>query len=357
MGRKAIIIGGTGQIGIAVARNFVDRGWEVVALHRGNRALPPDLAQRGVKIRIVDRDARGDLESLLKDGADAVIDTVAYNSDHAMQLASCAKDIGSLVVISSASVYADDAGRSLDEADKSGFPELPVPIPETQRTVEPGVDTYSTRKVAMEQTLLEKACCSVTLLRPAAVHGPGSTHPREWWFVKRALDGRAIVPVRNMHGRFHTSSVNNLAELARVAVESPGKRVLNAADPEALSVSEIGACIAGHFGVQWRLVEIPHMSRPESVGANPWSVPLPFVLDMRVAAEMGYRPAVSYSQTTRETCEWLVDASRRRDWRAAFPVFKKYSFDPFDYETEDKFLARFLRRPGKLIGDIDVTSC
>jgi hypothetical protein len=54
--------------------------------------------------------------------------------------------VGALVVVSSASVYRDAAGRTLDEAAASGFPELPVPIPETQPTVEPGAATYSTRK-------------------------------------------------------------------------------------------------------------------------------------------------------------------------------------------------------------------
>jgi hypothetical protein len=48
--------------------------------------------------------------------------------------------VGALVVVSSASVYRD-AGRTLDEAAASGFPELPVPIPETQPTVEPGAAT------------------------------------------------------------------------------------------------------------------------------------------------------------------------------------------------------------------------
>jgi hypothetical protein len=54
--------------------------------------------------------------------------------------------VGALVVVSSASVYRDAAGRTLDEAAASGFPELPVPIPETQPTLEPGSTRKPTRK-------------------------------------------------------------------------------------------------------------------------------------------------------------------------------------------------------------------
>ena len=42
------------------------------------------------------------------------------------------------VVISSSSVYRDEKGRTLDEAEKNGFPDLPEPIQETQPTVAPG---------------------------------------------------------------------------------------------------------------------------------------------------------------------------------------------------------------------------
>ena len=55
-------------------------------------------------------------------------------------------------------MYADDQGRTLDEAEGvDDFPELPVPIPETQATVEPGDGTYSTKKVALERILLDTA--------------------------------------------------------------------------------------------------------------------------------------------------------------------------------------------------------
>ena len=78
-------------------------------------------------------------------GFDLVVDVIPFEAAHAKQLLGL--DTGALIAISSASVYADDQGRTLDEAEGvDDFPELPVPIPETQATVEPGDGTYSTKK-------------------------------------------------------------------------------------------------------------------------------------------------------------------------------------------------------------------
>ena len=76
-----------------------------------------------------------------------------------------------------------------------GFSDLPVPVAETQRTIAPGTGCYSARKAALEQTLLQEMTAPLTIVRPAAVYGPGSRSPREWWFLKRLLDGRVTVPL------------------------------------------------------------------------------------------------------------------------------------------------------------------
>ena len=187
MPRHAFIVGGTGQIGRAVAGDLLEHGWRVTVSHRGNRPVPSDLIERGVKVVIFDREKPGELGRVLASGADALIDTIAFHSGHAHQLIEVQDKVGTFVVISSSSVYRDALGRTLDEASENGFPELPVPISETQPTVDPGPTTYSTRKIALERTLFDDAARPVTVLRPGPIHGPGSRAPREWWFVKRIL--------------------------------------------------------------------------------------------------------------------------------------------------------------------------
>ena len=82
-----------------------------------------------------------------------------------------------------------------DEASEVSIPMMPVPIPETHRTIPPGPLTYSTRKVALEQSF------SATLrLRDH------STSRRDLWargaslhenggLCKRILDGRRQMPL------------------------------------------------------------------------------------------------------------------------------------------------------------------
>jgi Nucleoside-diphosphate-sugar epimerases len=155
------------MIGRAAARALAADGWEVVAVSRSG-TLPEGLAELGVEAAAADRADDAQLRAAIGSGADVLLDTVAFGREHAEQLNARAGLVGSLVVISSASVYADDEGRALDGV--SDPPVMPVPILETQRTAEPGDENYSTRKAELEQTLLAGPL-PATLLRARAIHG------------------------------------------------------------------------------------------------------------------------------------------------------------------------------------------
>jgi nucleoside-diphosphate-sugar epimerase len=255
---------------------------------------------------------------------------VPYTAAHARQLQSL--DVGSLVAISSASVYCDDADQAFDEAkDEASFPRYPVPIPETQRTVEPGDETYSTQKVALERALAAGPL-PATVLRPCAIHGPGSSLPRELYFVKRILDGRRkVVLVSNGASRFHTTSVANLAHLVALAAERPGTRVLNCGDPNPPSVREIGRAIAAALDHEWEEVLVPESGYARRELSNPWAVPWPLVVDMAAAErELGYRPVTTYAEAVEDTVAWLVAGAAARDWS------ETYLGRFFEYEAEDR---------------------
>jgi nucleoside-diphosphate-sugar epimerase len=339
MTRRAFIIGGTGQIGRAVAARFLADGWQVTLSSRGQRTVPSDLVALGADFVTLDREQPGSIAKALQDGADAVIDTVAYDRYHADQLLEVAGDVGAFVVISSASVYHDEEGRTLDEARESGFPDFPGPISEAQPTVAPGPETYSTRKVALERRLLDGAR-PVTIIRPCAIHGPYSSHPREWWFVKRMLDGRRVIPLAYRgQSRFHTTAVANIAALVATALGRPKSRILNAADPEALTVEEIGAAIARQMHYEGRIVplDLGDERGNARVGWSPWSVPAPFLLSTDSALALGYRPVMDYAHAVGLSCDWL----RQQDienWQTAFPVLAAYPIPLFDYVAEDAFL-------------------
>lgn len=341
MTRLALIVGGTGQIGVAVARNLLAHGWSVRIAHRGGHVIPQDMRRAGATEVLVDREDTAALVRAIGSGADAVIDCVAYEPAHARQILALGDRVGSIAVVSSASVYRDAAGRTLDETAECGFPTFDGPIWETNPTVPPGPETYSTRKVAVERLLLDEARVPVTVLRPCAVHGPLSTHAREWWFIKRALDGRVRVPVAyGGQSLFHITATANLAELCRLSLEARGTRVLNVGDPDPPTVREIGEVIGATLGHRWEIVGLP--GEPQrSVGHTPWSVPRPFLLDTAAAAAIGYAPVTDYAGAMHGTCRALQEAVEGAggDWTRAFPALAAYSRPLFEYKAEDEVLA------------------
>ena len=327
MARRAFLLGGTGKTGRVLAKRLSETGWDVIVASRGERPVEKPEAARHVKL-----DRRNDeaVRKALGEGVDVVVDFVAFEQEHADQLLSLRGLTRSLVVVSSAAVYADEEGRPLDGA---------LRLTERARTVAPGDDTYASKKVAIERALLAQDALPATIVRAGAIYGPGDLGSREWHFVKRALDGRpVIVLARRGESRFQTTSVHNLAELMRLAAERPGRRVLNSGDPEAPTVLEISRAISAALNHERAEVLLAGPPRDEVVGDSPWGVPGSFVLDMTEAEfEVGYRPITTYEKAVPETCEWLIEATRGREWREALPVLAGHG-ELFDYEAEDAYL-------------------
>jgi nucleoside-diphosphate-sugar epimerase len=324
------MLGGSGQIGRAAARRLAEAGWHVTVGARTSRHPDPDLPF----VR-VDRTVDGELERALGDGVDVLVDVIPFTQCDAEQLRSLASRVGSLVAISSAAVYTDDEGRELADADAH----FPVPIGERQPTVHPGEESYAARKRAVELTLLEDERLRATIIRPGAIHGPGGgKQSREWYFVKRALDSRrAIVLARQGSAVFHTTSVENLAELIRLAASYPGTRIVNCGDPEPPTVLEIARAIASIMDAQWAEVLLPGPERGP-VGDHPWNAPHPFVLDMLTAEiDLGYKPLTTYVRAVEQTVAWLLDATREHPWKDLVEPSPEY-LTLFDYTSEDGFL-------------------
>ncbi len=293
-------------------------------------------APDGFEYVALDREENGALS--VANGFDLVIDVIPFEAAHARQLLEL--DTGALIAISSASVYADARGHTLDEAQGvDDFPELPLPIPETQPTVEPGDKTYSTKKVALERILLDSGEVAAAVVRPCAIYGRGDRMGREWHFVKRALDRRPhVILTSNGAGRFHTTASENIGELVRLLAAEPRNGVYNCGDPDPPTVLELARAIAAAAGHSFDEVLLPDPAVRGELGQTPWSTPKPFVVDMSKAeAELGYRPAVTWADALPRQVEWLIAATRDRDWREVLTRGANYL--QFHYDAEDDFLA------------------
>src|SRR6185503_12258049 len=114
----------------------------------------------------------------------------------------------STVMISSKAVYRDEHGN---HSNSDTPPSFGGPVTEEQATVPPGDMDYDSRegyganKVAAEGVLLDSGA-PVTVVRPSKVHGIGAKPPREWFFVKRALDRRPLLLAHRGNGVDHPTA-------------------------------------------------------------------------------------------------------------------------------------------------------
>jgi nucleoside-diphosphate-sugar epimerase len=347
--RKALIIGGTGQVGRATARRLARAGWSVtVASRTGHRDIPDVTALR------LDRADTGALLTAAS-GQDLVVDVVAYTPEHAAQLARLAGQVGSLVVISTGAVYrgAEDDQNALPVPVSEDWPTLaPSAAADRRQAADGGHLAYGAGKAAAERILLDTPGLPVSVLRPGTLHGPHSTSLHHWSFIKPALDRRPhVVLAYDGASRFSTSAVDNVAELIRLCADKPGTRVLNAADDEALTVAEIGAQVFAAMSHDCQIVTFPGPPRADGLGFNPWGVPRDIVLGMRKARdELGYRPAVRYDEALRADIDWALRAvgdaeAAGQSWHAVFGglVARYGTACWFPYEAEDAYVTSVSR--------------
>jgi nucleoside-diphosphate-sugar epimerase len=331
---KVLVFGATGQLGRSVVKTALNAGWKVIAVTRGR----PEHLSQGVEALVVGNQTRSQIIRALGTSVDVVFDPTVYDEADAVDLLAASAHFGAAVVVSSCSVYADAQGRSLDEAAQNGFPRFDAAMTEATPTVPPGPQTYSTRKVAMEN-IFRASPLPITILRPCAIYGKFATHPREWWLVKRALDGRSQIPIAfSGESVFHTSSAAGIANLAELCMRKPENRILNVADPQPLSVLNIAAAL--EIATQLAINLHPFAGSPRgSVGASPWSVPLPYALNCSAAEALRWGGGQPYREAVVETAQWLLQFKNRSDWKAQFTGFSNYTYDPFDYSAEDTFFA------------------
>ncbi len=339
---RGVVLGGTGLLGSAVARRLTAQGWDVTITGRDPAHVPGDLAEGPARFVAVRSADTASIARLVGDDCALLVDCTCFTARDAVSLVSVAARAGSTVMLSSKAVYVDDEGRHVNSL---APPRFEGPISEHTATMAPGDGDYTTRegygsnKVAAEHVALESGL-PITVLRVAKAHGRGAVRPREWVFVRRALEGRVpLLLARRGTGGDHPSAAVNVAALVETVASQPGARVLNAADPDAPSPLELARAVAAAAGHRFDEVLLDD-GVGEGLGDHPWNVPMPIVLDMRGATALGYRPVGTYAATVRDEVDWLVEMAARRGLDGVIapderPYFERF----FDYAREDAYLA------------------
>ena len=140
--KRAVILGGTGVLGRAIAGRLIKAGWAVDVSGRDGRRMPADLAEAGVRFLLSERRDTAALATLIGTGADLLVDGVCFTAGDARLLIEQLGDVTSTVMLSSKAVYVDAAGNHVN----SGVaPRFEAPITENGPTMAPSGGNYDSR--------------------------------------------------------------------------------------------------------------------------------------------------------------------------------------------------------------------
>jgi nucleoside-diphosphate-sugar epimerase len=222
MGKKVLIIGGSGFIGPHIVRALHQSGHEVTVLNRGNRPLP------GTRQLVADRHDAASMTEAARavPNIDVVIDTSAYGkAESALAFESFGSRVEHWMHLSSAAVYAPTRDHLPGEDDPIGG----API----------WGDYGRDKSQIDEFLLSlEEGPRVTIFRPPYVYGPGNNNQREAFVWARCLrqepvlvPGDGSTPIQLVHAADLAA-----AFVACLGREGPLRRAYNIANSRSVSL-------------------------------------------------------------------------------------------------------------------------
>jgi nucleoside-diphosphate-sugar epimerase len=336
---RVLIIGGTRRCGPYLVEELLNKGHSVVCFHRGqNDVAFSDRAEH------IHGDRRNEAEfqkQMAAVKADAVVDMMAGDDRDVRSVAQAFHGrIQRYVCIGSYEVY-----TAFEAAWNRTSSYQPVPIPEdAPKRKWANLYGHERRyeKLAVEHETMaahDRGDFAVTLLRLPALYGPRDPTPREWYYVRQALDGRAQIAVPNGgQALFPRGYLENMAHTVVLALENEraAGQAYNAADTESLSLRQIVEMIGDIMGHHWEIVSVPREMLPRAqqsqalpYSCDPYDVEPHLLLDLtKIETELGYCDLVPIAQAMERTVKWLWDNRPQADWL------------PVDYAALDEAIRR-----------------
>jgi hypothetical protein len=118
------------------------------------------------------------------------------------------------------------------------------------------------------------------------------------------LSGNQSIELAHADTIDHLTAAKNAAALIKTVATRPGRRILNAADPDTPTAEDIVDAIATELSWDGRIEHVPGGSER---GRHPWQVPM--TLDPTAALDLGYEPVGNGIDLITEEIRWLL--SRR----------------------------------------------
>jgi nucleoside-diphosphate-sugar epimerase len=297
--KPVLVIGGTLFLGRELVRRLLERGREVVLLHRGGHN---PFAGQVDEIHCDRNEADAVSGALAGRSFDAVFDNVYdwSRGTTAEQVEAAVQACPGARYIFTSSVAAYGSGLDHDEDD-------PLAPPDE-------ADAYARNKAETERMLLGKYADRAITLRPPYIYGPENPFYREQFFFDRLLAGRPIVIPGDGSRLMQFVFRDDYAQACLLALESgraPG-RAYNVAHPQAITQIELVEALGRAAGRSPELVFTPR-EKLLALGGNVFQPPYYFAqyydlppITMRTARiqdELGFS-ATPFDEALARTFAW-----------------------------------------------------
>lgn len=326
----ALVVGGTGPTGPYVVNGLLQRGWDVTILHTGRHEsaeIPPRVAH--LHTDPFDHDATA--ETLAGRSFDL---GVAMYGRLRMLAPLLVDKVGRLITIGGVGAVKG----WVDPGDL--FPTsmtVPAPIDAPRAGPEEPIGKIR-RIVATEDKVFEHHPDAIHLRYPM-LYGPRQLVPREWPFIRRALDRRTALIVGDGGLTLKSAAyVENAAHAVLCAVERAEMakgRIFNVTDSRALTLRQIAEVVADELDHRFQFVNLPYeLATPARPTVMHTSSGHRVVNTAELGSVLGYRDVVEPEEGLRRTVRWLVA-------NPPGPAAEAMLQDPFDYEAEDELIRRW----------------
>ena len=309
---RALVIGGTLFIGRALVERLLERGDDVVIMHRG-RSHP--FGDRVGEIRCDRNDVAAVRAALRAERFDVVYDNVydwrrGTTGAQVAAAADAASDgLGRYVFTSSVAVYREGTGLDEDAA--------------LVGSNDPNV--YGAQKADSERALFalhRERGVPVSTLRPAFIYGPNNPFDREAFFWDRILLGRPVIVPDDGSRAMQFVHVGDVASAAILAANSDAAigRAYSLGNWPPVTQVEFVRLLARAAGREVKLVHIPRerllragggLNDPPYYFGAYLDLPPKTVRPDRARAELGL-DLVRLEEGMRETFRWYEQQRRPR---------------------------------------------
>ena len=328
---RVALLGGTRFIGLATVEELVDRGDEVLVVHRGDTE-PPELPT--VRHLHAERARFGDVAAEFRAfRPDAVVDCVAFTAADCDAVLPHLPADARLVLLSSMDTYRA-FGAVLADTETDPVPvteESPVRSERYPYRDHPRFRVPDYEKLDVEPRYLERGAA---VLRLPMVYGERDPQRREEFVLRRVRAGRTRIPVGAGNWLWTRGYVRDVAAAIALATgtDAAAGEILNVGEPTTASFVMWTRQILAATGHEAELVRVPDDALPDDLrylAARPQHL----LVDNRKAEHLldwRHRPV-----------EDAVAASVR--WHLAHPPAAdegEPDADPSDFTADDEALAR-----------------